>query len=132
VIGVRFAYGLRIAGPLVLGTTSLRWRRFAAFNALGALIWAASFAGLGAVLGTSAVALLHVLHRFGVELLLPVALLIALVGVAAWQRAAADVSSVAARERDATARQPGPSTVQTRTRRGRGAEPEPTDRKDPS
>jgi membrane protein DedA with SNARE-associated domain len=47
VLGVRFAYGLRIAGPLLIGTSPIPAWRFALFNALGALAWAALLAGLG-------------------------------------------------------------------------------------
>ena len=35
IIGVRFAYGLRTAGPVLLGMTPMPARRLAAFNALG-------------------------------------------------------------------------------------------------
>ena len=42
IIGIRFAYGLRIAGPIVIGMSSLAARRFLVFNAIGALIWAPS------------------------------------------------------------------------------------------
>jgi len=47
IIGVRFAYGLRTAGPVLLGMTPMPARRFAAFNALGAMIWAGLIGGLG-------------------------------------------------------------------------------------
>jgi len=47
IVGLRFAYGLRIAGPLLLGTTSMRASRFLAFNLLGAVIWSLVIAGLG-------------------------------------------------------------------------------------
>src|SRR5438552_1865679 len=40
VVGVRFAYGLRIAGPILIGTSNISAVRFAAFNAIGAIIWA--------------------------------------------------------------------------------------------
>src|SRR5215467_3567786 len=40
VVGVRFAYGLRIAGPIIIGTSRIPASRFLIFNALGAMIWA--------------------------------------------------------------------------------------------
>jgi len=51
IVGVRFAYGLRIAGPILIGTSSVAAWRFVAFNALGAVIWATLIAGLGWVFG---------------------------------------------------------------------------------
>jgi membrane protein DedA with SNARE-associated domain len=47
VVGVRFAYGLRIAGPLLIGASPMPAWRFALFNALGALGWAVLLAALG-------------------------------------------------------------------------------------
>lgn len=58
IIGVRFAYGLRVAGPLLIGTTPLPGWRFALLNAAGALLWAALIAGLGWVFGSAAEAAL--------------------------------------------------------------------------
>jgi membrane protein DedA with SNARE-associated domain len=58
IIGVRFAYGLRVAGPLLIGTTPLPAWRFALFNAVGAMLWAALVAGLGWVFGSAAEAAL--------------------------------------------------------------------------
>lgn len=54
IIGVRFAYGLRVAGPLLIGTTPLPAWRFALLNALGAMLWAGLLAGLGWVFGSAA------------------------------------------------------------------------------
>jgi membrane protein DedA with SNARE-associated domain len=109
VVGVRFAYGLRVAGPLVLGTTSLRWPRFVAFNALGALAWAATFAGLGALLGEAALPVLHALERFGGELLPPLALLAAVFAVRVWQRSVDEPSSMAPPDRASEGRKGRPS-----------------------
>lgn len=58
IIGVRFAYGLRVAGPLLIGTTPLPAWRFALLNAVGATLWAALVAGLGWVFGSAAEAAL--------------------------------------------------------------------------
>lgn len=51
IIGVRFAYGLRIAGPIVIGMSNLRSSRFLLFNAIGALIWAPLVAAVGYFFG---------------------------------------------------------------------------------
>ena len=51
VIGLRFAYGLRIAGPIVIGTCGISPWRLAFFNFLGTLIWAPLIAGIGYLAG---------------------------------------------------------------------------------
>ena len=66
IIGLRFAYGLRIAGPVLLGTTPLPAWRFAAFNALGALLWAVLIGSLGWLFGDVAEAVfVHVRRAEG-------------------------------------------------------------------
>lgn len=54
IIGVRFAYGLRVAGPVLIGTTPISALRFALFNAVGALIWAVLLASVGWLFGHAA------------------------------------------------------------------------------
>jgi membrane protein DedA with SNARE-associated domain len=44
IVGVRFAYGLRIAGPILIGTSAVPAWRFALFNAIGAALWAPAIA----------------------------------------------------------------------------------------
>jgi membrane protein DedA with SNARE-associated domain len=51
VILLRFAYGLRIAGPIVIGSFGISPWRLALFNLIGALIWAPLVAGLGHLAG---------------------------------------------------------------------------------
>jgi membrane protein DedA with SNARE-associated domain len=58
IIGIRFAYGLRIAGPILIGSSRMPARRFALFNAIGAAIWATLVGGLGWVFGHAAEVLL--------------------------------------------------------------------------
>ncbi len=43
----RFLYGLRTVSPIALGLTRVPYRRFAALNAVAALIWAAVFTAIG-------------------------------------------------------------------------------------
>jgi membrane protein DedA with SNARE-associated domain len=54
IIGIRFAYGLRIAGPVLMGMSLISAYRFVFFNALGALLWAALIGSLGWVFGHAA------------------------------------------------------------------------------
>src|SRR5919198_2764163 len=47
VILLRFCYGLRIAGPIVIGTCGISPWRLALFNFIGVLIWAPLVSGIG-------------------------------------------------------------------------------------
>lgn len=74
IIGMRFAYGLRIAGPVLMGTTSVPAARFAVFNGLGAVLWACLIGGLGWVFGDVAEAVFSEIRRYEGWLLLALAL----------------------------------------------------------
>jgi membrane protein DedA with SNARE-associated domain len=54
IIGVRFAYGLRIAGPILIGTSAVPALRFAVINAFGAVLWAFIVGGVGWLSGQAA------------------------------------------------------------------------------
>jgi membrane protein DedA with SNARE-associated domain len=73
IIGVRFAYGLRIAGPVLIGTTPLPALRFATLNALGAVLWACVIAGIGWVFGQAAETMLGEIRHLEGWLLLGLA-----------------------------------------------------------
>ena len=47
ILGFRFVYGLKTAGAVLIGTTSIRWPRFAVLDALACLVWAHLFVALG-------------------------------------------------------------------------------------
>ena len=51
ILGVRFFYGLRIAGPFVIGTSSIPHMVFASLNMAGALVWATVVATAGYYFG---------------------------------------------------------------------------------
>lgn len=51
VIVLRFAYGLRIAGPIIIGTCGISPWRLAFFNFIGAVLWAPIVAGVGYLAG---------------------------------------------------------------------------------
>jgi membrane protein DedA with SNARE-associated domain len=79
IVGVRFAYGLRIAGPILIGTAPVAPLRFALFNAFGAALWAVLVASLGWSFGQAAEALLGDVRRYELALvgvIVAVALLI--------------------------------------------------------
>ncbi len=54
----RFIYGLRIAGPLIMGASRMHIMRFATFNVIGAAFWALLITQLGYVFGLAVNALL--------------------------------------------------------------------------
>ncbi len=72
IVGIRFAYGLRIAGPIVIGMSAIPWRRLMLFNGLGAMLLAPIIAGLGWVFGYAAERVLDQLHEMELWLLLGV------------------------------------------------------------
>jgi membrane protein DedA with SNARE-associated domain len=58
IIALRFAYGLRIAGPVLIGMSGFPGLRFGVLNAIGALLWACIMALAGWWFGEAAQALL--------------------------------------------------------------------------
>jgi len=51
ILSIRFLYGLRIVGPLVIGMSAVSWQRFLLLNLLGAILWSAALASLGYAFG---------------------------------------------------------------------------------
>ena len=58
VIGLRFMYGLRLAGALAVGMSRMSWWRFASLDLLGAVLWAPLVAGAGYLLAAAVEGLL--------------------------------------------------------------------------
>ncbi len=82
IVGVRFMYGLRIAGPIAIGMSDVPALRFLGFNLLGAALWAAVITGVGYGFGQSLQWLIADLARFeeiALVLIVGVAVLIAVV-----------------------------------------------------
>lgn len=61
-LSFRFFYGLRNPTPFVIGTTTIRWWHFLALNAIGALIWAASFTAAGFFFGRAVEPIIKYIH----------------------------------------------------------------------
>lgn len=80
IIGIRFVYGLRIAGPMLIGTSPISGYRFGLLNALGAVLWACLVAGIGWVFGQAAELALGEIRHLEMWLLLG----LAAAGVIAW------------------------------------------------
>ena len=77
VVAVRFLYGFRIAGPVLIGASGMPWARFAFFNALGAVLWAGLITGIGWFFGQAAEALLGRAQHYEGALLLGLATAVA-------------------------------------------------------
>lgn len=63
IIGIRFMYGLRIVGPIAIGSSGVAPWRFAFFNVVGAAIWAPLVGGLGYLFGHALEALIGDIAR---------------------------------------------------------------------
>jgi membrane protein DedA with SNARE-associated domain len=73
----RFIEVLRQANGIVAGTTGLRWRRFLAFNALGAALWVGTWVSLGYLAGNHIDAIYRDITRYSYYLLIALALVLA-------------------------------------------------------
>ena len=64
IVCVRFMYGFRIVGPILLGMGRVPAWKFLVYNFIGAAIWAPLVAGAGYLFGSVLEALLHDLKRY--------------------------------------------------------------------
>jgi membrane protein DedA with SNARE-associated domain len=80
VIVLRFLYGLRIAGPIVIGSFGISPWRLAFFNFIGTLIWAPIVAGIGYAAGAAMEAWIGRLKHVQIGLLMALLVL----GCIAW------------------------------------------------
>lgn len=78
--GIRFLYGLRMVGPLVIGMSSVSWTRFFALNLLGAIVWAVLVGGSGYLFGNAMELVLADLRHYEEALLA----LMAMGGIIIW------------------------------------------------
>ena len=63
VVAVRFVYGTRVAGPILIGTSSMPQWRYTLVNALSAIAWSVLVGGAGWLFGVAAQTLLGHLGR---------------------------------------------------------------------
>ena len=63
IIGIRFMYGFRIVGPILLGMGRVPSWKFMVYNFIGAAIWAPLVASVGYLFGGILEAVLHDLKR---------------------------------------------------------------------
>jgi membrane protein DedA with SNARE-associated domain len=82
IVCIRFMYGFRILGPIMLGMGRVPAWKFLIYNLIGAAIWAPLIAGAGYLFGTAIETLLHDMKRF--ELWAAIALLLIFLGAFVW------------------------------------------------
>jgi membrane protein DedA with SNARE-associated domain len=83
----RFVEGLRQANGIVAGLAKMPWRRFLAFNALGAALWVTTWSAVGYLAGNNLTAIYDQLKRYELYLLAVLGLLVVgLIGRWLWQR----------------------------------------------
>jgi membrane protein DedA with SNARE-associated domain len=87
VVAGRFIEGLRQAAGIIAGTAEMPWRRFLAFNVLGATLWVALWAPLGYLAGNHIGAIYATATQYSLYLLIALAVVLAAWLVrAVWRR----------------------------------------------
>jgi membrane protein DedA with SNARE-associated domain len=74
IVGIRFMYGFRIVGPILLGMGRVPAWKFMLYNFIGAAIWAPLIAGIGYFFGSAVKAALGHLKRYELWVFLAVLL----------------------------------------------------------
>ncbi|TBM14290.1 DedA family protein [Hafnia paralvei] len=86
ILGMRFAYGFRTVGPIIIGSSGVKLRKFVLFNVIGAAVWAFSVVTLGYAASEVLFRLFAHEHQRRIAfVVLMVALLLILIGVK-WYR----------------------------------------------
>ncbi|HYP69256.1 MAG TPA: DedA family protein [Variovorax sp.] len=87
IIGLRFMYGLRIAGPIVIGMSNVPARRFLLFNLIGAATWAVLVVGAGYLFGHTVKRILENVEHYEWMAYLAIVFIAVLVALAhRWRR----------------------------------------------
>ncbi|AIU72534.1 MAG: DedA family protein [Enterobacterales bacterium] len=86
ILGMRFAYGFRTIGPIIIGSSGVKLRKFVLLNIIGAAIWAFIIVTLGYAASEVLFRLFAHEHQRRIAfVVLMVALLVGLIGVK-WYR----------------------------------------------
>lgn len=72
ILTIRFLYGLRVAGPMLLGSSHVGLLRFTLLNMIGAIFWAITLSSIGYVFGLAMNALIADLKHIEEILLLAI------------------------------------------------------------
>jgi membrane protein DedA with SNARE-associated domain len=86
IVGVRFMYGLRILGPIVIGMSEVPAWRFVVFNAIGAVIWAVTITALGFLFGHALQLLLAEVEQYESVAIVVIVGVPLLLGLVHWLR----------------------------------------------
>jgi membrane protein DedA with SNARE-associated domain len=76
IVVARFIEGLRQANGIVAGITGMHWRRFLAFNALGAALWVGVWVSVGYLAGTHITAIYAQVTRYSLYALIALGVLV--------------------------------------------------------
>ena len=83
----RFIEGLRQANGIIAGISGMHWRRFLAFNALGAALWVGTWVSVGYFAGKHITTIYHYITQYSYYVLVAVAvLLVAYIALRLWGR----------------------------------------------
>ena len=85
VLSFRFLYGLRAAGPVAVGMTQIPTLLFALLNALGALIWATVFVGLGYMFGPAVMTVINAVMAHLAPVAIGAAIIAVVAGLLIWR-----------------------------------------------
>jgi membrane protein DedA with SNARE-associated domain len=77
VTAARFIEGLRQVNGIVAGISRMPWPRFLAFNALGATLWAGTWASIGYLAGDHITAIYNTVSRYSLYVLIALAAVVA-------------------------------------------------------
>lgn len=85
ILTFRFLYGLRAAGPVAVGVSSVSTRKFALLNALAAGLWAGAFVALGYAFGPAVMSLLGKIFAHAAPVAAGVPIVLVVLAVAFWR-----------------------------------------------
>jgi len=77
IVAARFLEGLRQANGIVAGISGMAWRRFLAFNALGAALWVGVWVSAGYLAGTHITVIYDQVTRYSLYALIALGVLVA-------------------------------------------------------
>ena len=76
IVVARFIEGLRQANGIVAGISGMHWRRFFAFNALGAALWVGTWVSLGYLAGNHITTIYTQITRYSLYVLIALAVVV--------------------------------------------------------
>ena len=85
ILSFRFLYGLRAAGPVAVGVSSVSTRKFAVLNAIAAGIWAGVFVGLGYAFGPALLTLMEGMFAHAAPVAAGLVVAAAVIGFGIWR-----------------------------------------------